>query len=412
MKLFSILLLSFVFSLVLTSSGYAAAQEPEYSKESKQLLMEMEQQIKATMFSVSKLERKAGNEMSDFSYSVAIPAEHQFRLGLVLDTQNPKSGFQVLSMTPQGIAAKTGLLVDDQITAINAMPVNEQTSAQAISQLTQLNSSQVLTLEVISNGKTKQIQIPVTPEYIPAINLSIGTKIAELTAVNSTSAINKNSCGEISLFMTPPQTKDLYPAYIVSIDGQNMRQSKEKFVLKPGKHLIKVHELITDPRVKRSKGIVSAKEFIVTIEANKSYRLAAEFIKEHRLKTVSQQYWQPKVWHVSEKQCSGTVLDAELNVNELREDIAVQAAKCYDAHIKARTDLSKTGEAEKYKELIGELIGKGNINKYVNSASDIKIKSSYITGFSHVVGEAKRGRRYCSDLDQRLANLNQLLTNN
>jgi hypothetical protein len=344
--------------------------------------------------------------MNNFSYSLALPAEQQFRLGLVLDTQNPESGFQVLSMTPQGIAAKTGLLVDDQITAINDMPVNEKTSAQAIAQLTQLNSSQVLTLEVISTGKTKQIQIPVTAEYIPAINLTIGETVPELTVLNPTLAMDKNSCGEISLFMTPPQTKDLYPATIDSIDGQNMRQSKEKFVLKPGTHLIKVHEFITDPRVRRSKGIVSAKEFIVTIEANKSYRLAAEFIKEHRLKTVSQQYWQPKIWHVSEKQCSGTVLDAELDVNELREDIAVQAAKCYDAHIQMRSELAKSGEVEKYKNLVGKLVGRNNINKYMNRGAALDFTGGSRIG--SVLSPTKKGRRYCSNIDQALANLEQI----
>ena len=299
------LFVSLAFLVLPYFSAYAESEKQEFTPESKELLLKMEQEMIGTLLTISENERKAGNDMSNFYYSIDLPAQQHIQLGLVLDTENPQEGYKVLSVTPNGIADQLAISTGDKIIEINGVTINVANNKKAIEQLKQAVSGRDLSLVVNSQGENKTLFTPLTSNYIPEIKIEIGSQIKVANKSVKTVQYDESSCGEISLFFNPPATRGIYPAYIYSLDSRtNILASRKNFKLKPGKHTIYLHELISDIDVRRSKGRRKAKILIVDVKPNMSYKVGAQFNRKKRFKIHNQEYWQPVVWSTSDKKCS------------------------------------------------------------------------------------------------------------
>lgn len=113
-----------------------------------------------------------------------------------------------------------------------------------------------------------------------------------------------STCGEVSIFRTPPKARDLHPVELVKIGDNHKVHIRNHYKLSPGKHQVKVTELIQDPDIRiRSARRYTSKTLEVNVEAGKVYHLAAKFIRKNRFKAHKARYWEPVVWKVTEREC-------------------------------------------------------------------------------------------------------------
>ncbi|MFT5294576.1 MAG: hypothetical protein ACI9YH_000582 [Colwellia sp.] len=216
MKIITLLLINIMASFLV----HAVQEEHQYSPESKQLLLKMQQQIQGTLLTVSENEKKAGFDMSNFYYEIKLPAQQKAYLGLVLDTQNPKDGYKILSTTPGSIAEKLDIVVGDSIKSINGVKVDIINHTKALEQLKQPIVDSTLNLTVESKGKIKIISSKIVTNYIPEINIEIGKK--PIIALQETSIEDdQDSCGQINVGSTFMRTKRMFPMTLIRLNGRN-----------------------------------------------------------------------------------------------------------------------------------------------------------------------------------------------
>lgn len=109
-------------------------------------------------------------------------------------------------------------------------------------------------------------------------------------------------CGVVSVFSNPPQTQDLYQVTIARVDQRTVVKH-HSIQLAPGKHVIKLNDQITDPRLTVKGRYRDAQEFEIEVEANKKYHLAARFFPDKRY-TNRGDYWAPEIWKVTDHSCT------------------------------------------------------------------------------------------------------------
>lgn len=290
-----------MFLCIFVSTGLLAAESvKDYSAESQLLLKDLQAHIQGTMLAVAESERKAGNNIKDFYYSNEVPAYLDSNLGLVLDVDNLTTGYKVLSITPGSTAEESNISVGDLILAIDDIGINQSTNTKVLEKLQQLTPGSTLKLKLSRQGKVSQINMLVKGRYVPAVRLEIGSKIPPTEALDSTIP----ACGQVSVFFHPPASKDIYPARIHQIDDENYSRIRHSFRLTPGKHIIKLHELISDPSLtRRGRGIRRAKAIEINVEADTIYYLGAQFVRSKKYSMVKEKYWEPVIWKSEQKQC-------------------------------------------------------------------------------------------------------------
>lgn len=206
----------------------------------------------------------------------------------------------VVTVRANSVAAAMGLQKNDQLTHINGNAINERELASTLEMIAGLEHGETFTVTVKRQADVVELSGVAQATVIPGWRLEVNNSIAETTVNNAESS----ACGRVSVFFTPPETRDFYPAFINSIDGDNVRVRNPNFKLNVGEHVIGVHELIADRSVRRSSGIDPEKQLKITIEANKTYYIAAHFIREKRLSRQNAEYWEPVVWKVTDSNCT------------------------------------------------------------------------------------------------------------
>jgi hypothetical protein len=112
-----------------------------------------------------------------------------------------------------------------------------------------------------------------------------------------------NECGVVSIYKDTPKTKNIYRVNINTIDGEVMHSKSHRFELTPGKHSIKVMELIDDRDLYR-RGIVQNYHILeINVEANQKYHIGAKFDRANKTKLSDGSYWQPIIWKTSTEEC-------------------------------------------------------------------------------------------------------------
>ncbi len=120
---------------------------------------------------------------------------------------------------------------------------------------------------------------------------------------SATEHLAGNECGVVSIYKDTPKTKNIHRVNINTIDGEIMSSKSHRFELTPGKHSIKVMELIDDQDLNRRGKVQNYHVLDITIEANHKYHLGAKFDRANKTKLSDGRYWQPIIWKTSIEAC-------------------------------------------------------------------------------------------------------------
>lgn len=270
-----------------------AYSETEFkSKEAEDLAIELKHTINSVVSKIIELERSKSPNHGVVSVQLQQELKQSKKLGLVLDNNQT-----VLLVSPQSVAANLGIMPGDQLTSlhINAVPLNLSKSINL------LGGQQVLA-SVIRDKETKKLYGVVKPNNAVTWNLNASSQVA---STDATTTSNNSNCGRISIFATPPTSKDYYPVVFNQLNEKNIVSGRKVVRVKPGLHSIKLNENI-DARGLRihRPNFVKGKTLDIEIEPGKSYHLAAEFYSEKRMKSKGELYWKPIVWKVVDKECN------------------------------------------------------------------------------------------------------------
>lgn len=226
--------------------------------------------------------------------SLEEPARSYFDWGAVIHPSG-----EIMSVRRGSVAAQMGIEAGDRLLQVDGQAFSGQQLGETVAYLEELEHGHELVVVVARGEQTLTLPGKVVATVIPGWRLEVDVTNEQLDIADS------NACGRISVFATPPETRDLYPAYFAQIDGENAPPRRSIIQLSPGKHVIELHELISDPWVRRKSGLQHAKAIEIDIQADTTYYLAAKFIPEKRLKTFNEEYWEPVVWREVEQACKG-----------------------------------------------------------------------------------------------------------
>lgn len=235
--------------------------------------------------------KAAGN---DTTVNMEEPARSYFDWGVVIHPSG-----EIMSVREGSVAATMGVRAGDRLLQVDDIKFSSQALADIVAYLEGLEHGRDLTAIVARGEQTQTLTGTVVATVIPGWRLEVDVGNEQVDIADS------DACGRISVFATPPQTRDLFPAYFSEIDGENAPPRRSIIKLSPGKHVIELHELIQDPWVRRKKGLQQAKAIEVDIKADTTYYLAAKFIREKRLSTFKEEYWEPVVWRETQQACEG-----------------------------------------------------------------------------------------------------------
>lgn len=259
-------------------------------------------------------------EGEDLALRLDMPEQHVADAGIVFDgTWNPEvdlEGLRIIALRPGGAAARMGLREGDRIVSVNGIDLRNlgetgDGRARAASALSRMvagqGPGQTLEIAVLRGKEELRVSGPVDSRYLPPIHLALGQAAVAATAEYGVDApaASTRGCGEISIFATPPRTRDIFPVMIVGINGQEWFSSDRSIWRVPsGTYEVRVVELISDFRLRvspRLRGV--SKTITVTVEPDHVYDIGARFIKEQRLRGAHGDYWEPVVWRSESKTC-------------------------------------------------------------------------------------------------------------
>lgn len=290
-----------VISALLLASCSAALSATQITEQSQTLIENLQDQIKSTVAAVAEVEAKAGNSVKDIYLLVDLPAKHSPNMGLVLDLDSSEDSYKVLSVTPGSLAESLNINQGDLITSINKIAIDKSNKRGAFSELEASSPGDIVNIGLKQSGKETIIDAVVVGQYTPSIKLEIGSEPTQEPDKSQENNQESTTCGLISVFFNPPETKRLYSAFINKIDDRSVTRGRESFRLKPGKYTIYLHELISDPFFKRRSQISrTAKPLEIDIKKNTSYHLAAKHIRGKYFSDRNGDYWEPVVWKIRE----------------------------------------------------------------------------------------------------------------
>ncbi|MGQ4275642.1 PDZ domain-containing protein [Pseudidiomarina sp. E22-M8] len=261
--------------LALTSSATSFAQEQE-----------ARDHARAAAVAAAKAQGKAE------SVTLEEPTRSYFDWGAVV---NPSG--RVMSVRSDSVAREMGIEVGDRLVKVDELTLTEQSLQDLVSYLEALEHGGVFEATVQRKGQVKVLSGRAKATVIPGWRLEVDV------AQSVIDKADEANCGRVSVFVTPPQARDLFPAYFVRIDDDNVLTRRPIVKLSPGKHKVELHELIDDPWVRRSRSINQAKTIEIDVKADTTYYFAARFVRDKRLSTVDEEYWEPVIWRQVEQEC-------------------------------------------------------------------------------------------------------------
>jgi len=298
------LYINIVTLLLLACCSFVVASA-EITPQSEALIQNLEEQIKSTIAAITDAESKAGNNVQELHILIDLPAKNSSNFGLILDLDSQDNGYKVLSVTPGSVAETLDIKQGDLVTSINDIDINSSQKRKAFSTLEAITPGDNVKLQLTRNGKQSTIETELKGQYFPPFKLEIGSvKTVDFEpslVAGDKVPDNSNACGSVSVFFSPPETKRLYDAFINKIDNRQVMRGRDTFRLKPGKHIIHLHELINHPFFKRiSNSFQKSKPIEIEVKQNTTYYLAAKHISGKFYSYHKGNYWEPVVWKISE----------------------------------------------------------------------------------------------------------------
>ena len=296
-------------SLIAFSLSISIAGADDLTPASEQLIDDLKVNIQNTLIAIGENEKRAGKRPEDVYFSLNLPAQQLTNLGIVLDVDNPTTGYSVLAVSPGSEAEALGIAVGSKIVRINDIVLGQSSAESVLQHLQNLTAGEKVTLVIENNNMIKKIETSLNGQYVPEVRLEVGSYAeadsSQLSAYsNEISEEMENACGRISVFFRPPEARYLFPVYVNKIDDKNVISSRNTFRLPPGKHVIKINELIIDPFLKfltRRKTIrQKSKTIEIDVKPDITYHLAAKFLRENATK---EEFWEAVVWKESQDKC-------------------------------------------------------------------------------------------------------------
>lgn len=223
------------------------------------------------------------------------PARSYFEWGAIVRPDG-----EVLSVRPGTVAADMGVKVGDQLTHINGTSVERESLQTILRMFDELEHGSEFAITVQRDKQSKTLESIVRATVVPGWRLEVDSTFEETAHAIQ----NATECGRVSIFLQPPVTRDYYPAFINTINGEDTRIKNPVVKLGVGEHVIGLHEKISDPRASRPASLRTEKLLRLVVEPNKKYHLAAHFIAEKRYDRANAGYWEPIVWKVTEHTCN------------------------------------------------------------------------------------------------------------
>lgn len=222
------------------------------------------------------------------------PSRSYFDWGAILQPNG-----EVVSVRNDSVAAEMGIQTGDQLTHVDGTAIDTNNLGNTLALFEPIAHGQHFTVRVDRSGQVLELTGTAQATVIPGWKLEVTTDVTESPLTSA----DTNSCGRISVFQTPPFTRDLHPAFINTVDGENIRLRNPSFKVAAQQHRIGVHELISDRSLRRSNTMEKEKYLTIEVEPNKTYHIAAHFIRQNRYDRFDGGYWEPVIWKVTEQSC-------------------------------------------------------------------------------------------------------------
>jgi hypothetical protein len=246
----------------------------------------------------------SGNSADDGPLIIEEPTRNYYHFGAVMDRQH-----KILAVTPDSDAERAGVQVGDKLLQINDATLDSTSLEDVLALLNDFEEGKPFNVWVNRAGKAIKLQSTVSRRTIPAWRLVINPAHQSEPVSQVTAA----GCGFVSVFYTPPRSKELYPTAIRAagdVDFRDERYRRTDVVkVDSGLQDIELAEQIYLPRVRWSRSDLWERRKQLTqvltlnVEPNKVYHLASQYIENPEKRTDPAQYWQPVVWKVTDRQC-------------------------------------------------------------------------------------------------------------
>lgn len=284
--------------LCILSLGLHADEVSQLSPRSQHLLKSLEVDIKQTLLLIEKTEASRGNNLENFKYHAVLPQTQQSDLGLILSLDETNHVFNVLTISPTGLATALNVKPGDEIIAVNQLQITADNQEQLYVQLQQNTLAPVESIKVSRSGKEHVVNIPRTNKVIPKIDLTIGERESNLSALGSKlDDLSKvqGSCGLVYISRQTPENKNIFPAILQQVDENTGVFHSELLKVSEGLHTFRV-------RQHRAQGVTQ--EFRLKVKANVIYHIGAKVIMRNDNQTRDASAWKPVVWKVEQQEVS------------------------------------------------------------------------------------------------------------
>jgi len=261
------------------------------------ILCTLESTIEKTLNSIEQYEIAAGAQNFKLNLSSNTASNS---LGLLLDNNS----LQVLAVTPNLLADSAGVKKNDVINSIKIDDEDFSPTDKALADKLKFNS--IMQFDVSRGNENKILKAKkATNQDLDTLDWELN--IEKVITASAVAGNKQDACGQINQFFTPITNKLQYPVLILEIDGKSVT-NRNRYKLKPGKHTIKLNELINDSfyslKFESKRERFKAQTLEITVEPNKTYELAAQYIKrQERSSENKKQYWEPIVWRTTDKLC-------------------------------------------------------------------------------------------------------------
>lgn len=289
---------SFVLWSLLALNSLVCASGAE--KEKGKLILGLEQEIRKTMYEITRLESEAGKDLKDVRYIYPIASRDVFNLGLLLDLSKSKSNdfYKILAVTQGGVADNMGFKVGDRLKSINGIRITQGNYLEAYEFLSAFEGTE-LNVTLNRSGKLMNIASRIKPLSTPSATLVIGD-IAKKDLNGIKTVVLATGCSSVSTKTAPPKDKRIKKVSITAIDGKKTAEKIQIFALPAGSHTISVsHFESTAKLLLSSSPLNRSKDIKVNFEENVRFHLGA-LLLENKVNTRRENdYWQPVVWRVT-----------------------------------------------------------------------------------------------------------------
>lgn len=260
-----------------------------------------------------------GEHPDQVQLTIEAPGRRVLDLGVLVDSTSADrahDGLRIVGTTPGSSAEQSGLRPGDVIVSVNGTSLRNlgaDTDGRALAATTLRSSvdnvadSSRLRLDVLRNGDTLAMNVPVQSVFVPAMRVELG---AAALADHTSSASSSGGCGRISTFDVAPRGERLYHARILLLDGKTPGPSgQENYRVDAGEHKLLVSEDI--PTDQMGTGTFASlrsrqdthKELLVDVKPGTTAMVGAKFHHDKAANFAHGEYWDPVVWRVETESC-------------------------------------------------------------------------------------------------------------